>query len=76
MHTSPFHIYYKARQLAGYVNGENKLLATFASSNIKIYPYQVAASLFALQIHHIPELGQYIRKPKPGGVLFIGQFQR
>lgn len=49
MRTSPFHIYYKARELASYVNGENKLLPAFASSNIKIYPYQIAAALFALR---------------------------
>lgn len=49
MLTSPFHIYYKARELAGYVDGENKLIPAFASSNIHIYPYQIAAALFALR---------------------------
>ena len=49
MTTSPFHIYAKARELAGYMNGDNKLLPAFASSDIKIYPYQVAAALFALR---------------------------
>ena len=49
MKTSPFHIYAKARELAGYVDGDNKLLPAFASSDIRIYPYQVAAALFALR---------------------------
>lgn len=49
MKTSPFHIYATARELAGYVNGDNRLLPAFASSDIKIYPYQVAAALFALR---------------------------
>ena len=49
MSQSPFHIYAKARELAGYVDGDNKLLPAFASSDIKIYPYQIAAALFALR---------------------------
>lgn len=49
MRTSPFHIYQKARELAGYVTGEDKLLPAFASSDISIYPYQVAAAMFALR---------------------------
>lgn len=49
MNSSPFHIYQKARELAGYVTGEDKLLPAFASSDISIYPYQVAAALFALR---------------------------
>lgn len=49
MSRSPFHIYYTARELASYVNGEDKLLPAFASSDVKIYPYQIAAALFALR---------------------------
>lgn len=49
MPASPFHIYSKARELAGYVNGEDRLLAAFASSDIGIYPYQIAAAQFALR---------------------------
>lgn len=47
MNQSPFHIYAKARELAGYVDGDNKLVPAFASSEIKIFPYQIAAALFA-----------------------------
>ena len=49
MNQSPFHIYSKARELAGYVTGEDKLLPAFASSDIKIFPYQIAAAMFALR---------------------------
>ena len=49
MNQSPFYIYSKARELAGYVTGEDKLLPAFASSDIRIYPYQVAAAMFALR---------------------------
>lgn len=49
MNQSPFHIYAKARELAGYVDGDNKLIPVFASSGIKIFPYQIAAALFALR---------------------------
>ena len=46
---SPFHAYYKARSLSGYVHGKDRLIATYASSDIAVYPYQVAAALFALR---------------------------
>lgn len=49
MPASPFHIYSKARELAGYVQGEDRLIAAFASSDIGIYPYQIAAAQFALR---------------------------
>lgn len=49
MNLSPFHIYSKARELAGYVTGEDKLLPVFASSDIRIFPYQIAAAMFALR---------------------------
>ncbi|MFI3294253.1 MAG: DEAD/DEAH box helicase, partial [Rikenellaceae bacterium] len=49
MRQTPFHIYAKARELAGYISEEGKLLPVFASSNINIYPYQIAAVLFALR---------------------------
>lgn len=49
MEISPFHIYYKARKLTSYVNDDDKLIAAFASSDIKIFPYQIAAALFALR---------------------------
>ncbi|WP_288940730.1 SNF2-related protein [uncultured Alistipes sp.] len=53
MNTSPFHIYSKARELAGFVNDDELLIAAFASSDIGIYPYQIAAARFAL---HSPYL--------------------
>lgn len=49
MPASPFHIYSKARELAGYVQGDDRLIAVFASSDIGIYPYQIAAAQFALR---------------------------
>ena len=45
---SPFHACYKARQLSELRNDEN-FVAVFASSDIEIYPYQVAAATFALR---------------------------
>ncbi|MFR9540289.1 MAG: DEAD/DEAH box helicase [Rikenellaceae bacterium] len=35
--------------MAGYISEEGKLLPVFASSNINIYPYQIAAALFAMR---------------------------
>lgn len=49
MGQSPFYIYTQARELSGYVTEGDKLLPVFASSNINIYPYQIAAALFALR---------------------------
>lgn len=45
---TPFHAYYTARKLASYAQ-DNSLLPAFASSNIEIYPYQIAAAQFALR---------------------------
>ena len=45
---SPFHAYYKARVLEN-LAGRDKIAAAFASSDIEIYPYQVAAAMFALR---------------------------
>lgn len=53
MRSSPFHIYYKARLLSGLTNGDDKLIPAFASANIEIYPYQIAAALFALRSPYI-----------------------
>lgn len=46
---SSFHAYYTARQLSSLTYGNDKLLPTLASSNMEIYPYQLAAALFALR---------------------------
>ncbi len=49
MPISPFHAYYKARELSNLAHGNDKLVPVFSSSNIEIYPYQIAAALFALR---------------------------
>ncbi|HKL73829.1 MAG TPA: hypothetical protein VJ903_02940 [Clostridia bacterium] len=49
MALSPFHAYYKARQLSSYAIGNDRLLPVFASSDIEAYPYQIAAAMFALR---------------------------
>lgn len=46
---SSFHTYYKAKELSNYTFGRKKFLAAFASSDIEVYPYQVAAARFALR---------------------------
>jgi len=45
MQLSPFHALYTARQLSAYA----PLTAAYVSSNIEVYPYQVAAAMFALR---------------------------
>ena len=45
MHMSPFHAFIKAREL----ENSNDLLAVYASSNIEVFPYQIAAAQFALR---------------------------
>ncbi len=49
MPLSPFHALYNARELSAYAYGRNKLLPVFASSDIEVYPYQIAAARFALR---------------------------
>lgn len=46
--STPFAAYAEARRLAGFVDDES-LLPAFASSKIKILPYQIAAARFALR---------------------------
>ena len=43
---TPFHAYYEARKLEIY--NDNALLPAFASSNIEVYPYQIAAAGFVM----------------------------
>lgn len=45
---TPFHAYYLARKLDN-LPDEEKLLPVYASSNIRVYPFQVAAARFALR---------------------------
>ncbi|MEG2611825.1 MAG: DEAD/DEAH box helicase [Oscillospiraceae bacterium] len=44
---SPFYAYYKARELEN-LSSEDSLLPVFSSSDIKIFPFQIAAANFAL----------------------------
>lgn len=46
---TPFHAMYKARKLSAYAYGRDRLVPVFASSDIRIYPYQIAAAQFALR---------------------------
>lgn len=48
MRQTPFHIYYTAKTLVKYTNS-NSLVSAFASSNVEIYPYQIATAQFALR---------------------------
>lgn len=42
---TPFHSFVKAREL----ENSDDLLAVYASSNMKVFPYQIAAAQFALR---------------------------
>lgn len=57
MPVSPFHAMYKACMLQSVAFGKDKLIPALASSDMKIYPYQIAAAQFAL---HSPYLGGVI----------------
>ena len=46
MVSTPFHAYYTARIL-DCLQDDDKFMPAFASSDIKVYPYQVGAALFA-----------------------------
>ncbi|GHU94896.1 helicase SNF2 [Clostridia bacterium] len=46
---SPFHALYTARTLSEYAFGQDRLVPAYASSEIEVYPYQVAAAMFALR---------------------------
>lgn len=48
MQQTPFHAYYTARILDS-LSGEDGFVPAFASSDIKIYPFQIAAANFALR---------------------------
>lgn len=48
-HLTPFHALYIARKLSAYAYGRDRLVPVFASSDIQIYPYQIAAAQFALR---------------------------
>lgn len=48
MQQTPFHVYYTARNLANLAQKE-KLVPVFASSDIQVYPFQIAAASFAMR---------------------------
>ena len=48
MPQTPFHAYYKARLLEQLPEAE-QFIPVFASSDIEIYPFQIAAASFALR---------------------------
>lgn len=49
---SPFHAFVEARRLSCYIEDEG-LIATYASSDIQILPYQIAAAQFALRSRYL-----------------------
>jgi hypothetical protein len=49
MPLSPFHALYTARELSGLAHKTDRLVPAYASSEIEVYPYQVAAAMFALR---------------------------
>ncbi len=48
MKQTPFHTYYAARMLENLPDGE-VFLPVYASSNIQVYPFQIAAASFAVR---------------------------
>ena len=48
MQQTSFHVYYKARQLEN-LSDNDKLVPIFESSDLRIYPFQIAASAFVLR---------------------------
>lgn len=48
MQQTPFHAYYTARMLE-HLSGDDRMISAFASSDIKVYPFQIAAAGFALR---------------------------
>jgi len=50
MKISPFHAMYIAAELSALShNGEERLIPAYASADIEVYPYQIAAAMFALR---------------------------
>ena len=48
MQQTPFHAYYTARRLEC-LSDEERLISAFASADIEVYPFQIAAAAFALR---------------------------
>lgn len=53
MPMSPFHAAYTARELSSYARNADGLVSAYASSDIEICPYQIAAAMFALRSHYL-----------------------
>ena len=49
MSISPFHAYFKSRELSCLSYDKDRLLAAYTSSDMEVFPYQVAAAQFALR---------------------------
>lgn len=49
MNLSPFHAIYMAHELSVFAHGADRLIPAYASANIEIFPYQIAAASFALR---------------------------
>ncbi len=50
---SPFHAMYIAIKLSSYAFGYEKLIGVYASSDIEVYPYQIASAMFALRSRYL-----------------------
>lgn len=48
MNLTPFHAFYRSRKFES-LSGEDRLIAVYASSDIKVYPFQIAAAEFAVR---------------------------
>jgi len=46
---TPFHAFYTATELRKHTSGADRLLPALVSANIEVYPFQVAAAMFALR---------------------------
>ena len=46
---TPFHALYAATELRKHTHGADRLLPALASANIEVYPFQIAAAMFALR---------------------------
>ena len=49
MSMTPFHAILTAHEISSYAHAHDRLVAAFASANIEVYPYQVAAAQFTLR---------------------------
>jgi hypothetical protein len=50
---TPFHAALTAHEISYYARATDRLVAAFASANIEVYPYQIAAAQFALRSEYL-----------------------